>query len=139
MKKKKRSEYTRQRERILKVYLRIRKKGYKILEDIYLPTTKELLKEVYHKLDDLTVTEEDLTRLKKVLIAQEIKQADYVDGVTASITHDLIKYNKLVENPIEIYKSLNIDELNKVLKGISYKNRAVVTYVPKNMPKFQES
>lgn len=45
MKKKKRSEYTRQRERILKVYLRINKKGYKILEDTYLPTTKELLKE----------------------------------------------------------------------------------------------
>lgn len=108
---------------------------------LYAETTKpkELLKEIYHKLDDLTVTEEDLTRLKKTLIAQEIKQADYVDGVTASITHDLIKYNKLVENPIEIYKSLNIDELNKVLKGINYKNRAVVTYVPKNMPKFQES
>ena len=45
MKKKKRSEYTRQRERILKVYSRINKKGYKILEDTYLPTTKELLKE----------------------------------------------------------------------------------------------
>lgn len=45
MKKKKRSEYTRQRERILKVYSRISKKGYKILEDTYLPTTKELLKE----------------------------------------------------------------------------------------------
>ena len=45
MAKKKRSEYTKQRERIIKVYSRLRKKGYEILEDTYLPTTKELLAE----------------------------------------------------------------------------------------------
>lgn len=45
MAKKKRSEYTRQRERIIKVYKRIEEKGYKPLEPLKLKTTKELIKE----------------------------------------------------------------------------------------------
>ncbi len=94
----------------------------------------ELLDEIKNEFDNIKITEEDLNRYKKVLIASEIKQADYVDSVTANFTNDIINYNKIVENPIEIYKSLNIDELNKVLKGIDFKNRAEVILVPKNMP-----
>lgn len=45
MAKKKRSEYTRQRERITKVYKRIEERGYKPIEPLKLKTTKELLKE----------------------------------------------------------------------------------------------
>lgn len=45
MAKKKRSEYTRQRERIIKVYKRIEERGYKPIEPLKLKTTKELLKE----------------------------------------------------------------------------------------------
>ncbi len=99
----------------------------------------ELLQEIYQEFDHIVVTEEDLERLKKVFIAQEIKQADYVDGVTMSITNDLIRYHRLIHNPIELYKSLNIEELNKVLKAIEFKNRALVTYVPKNMPSFDKN
>lgn len=45
MAKKKRSEYTKQRERIKKVYKRIEEKGYKPIEPFNLKTTKELLAE----------------------------------------------------------------------------------------------
>lgn len=95
----------------------------------------ELLEEIYKEFDQIQVTEEDLNRFKKVLIAQEIKQADYVDGVTISITNDIIKYNQLHQDPIGLYKSLTIEELNQVLSAIEFKNRALVTYIPKNMNK----
>lgn len=45
MAKKKRSEYTKQRERIKKVYKRIEEKGYKPIDSFNLKTTKELLAE----------------------------------------------------------------------------------------------
>lgn len=45
MVKKKRSEYTKQRERIKKVYKRIEEKGYKPIDSFNLKTTKELLAE----------------------------------------------------------------------------------------------
>lgn len=45
MAKKKRSEYTKQRERIKKVYKRIEEKGYKPIDPFNLKTTKELLAE----------------------------------------------------------------------------------------------
>lgn len=45
MAKKKRSEYTKQRERIKKVYKRIEEKGYKLIDSFNLKTTKELLAE----------------------------------------------------------------------------------------------
>lgn len=99
---------------------------------------KKLIEEMKKEFNQIVVTEEDLERYKKVLIATEIKQADYVDNVMSSIMGDIIKYNQLIDNPIEIYKSLNIGELNKVLKGIDFKNRAVVTYVPKNMPSLRK-
>lgn len=45
MANKKRSEYTKQRERIKKVYKRIEEKGYKPIDSFNLKTTKELLAE----------------------------------------------------------------------------------------------
>ena len=96
---------------------------------------EELLQEIYNEFEHIHVTEEDLNRFRKALIAQEIKQADYVDGVTISITNDIIKYNQLYSDPIGLYKSLTIDELNQVGKTIDFKNRALVTYMPKNINK----
>lgn len=93
----------------------------------------ELLHELKDEFDNITVTEEDLERYKKVLIASEIRQVDSVDALTSSFTNDISRYGKVVENPIEIYRNLNIEELNNVLSSIDFKNSAEVTYVPKNM------
>ncbi len=98
----------------------------------------ELLTELINEFDNIVITNDDLERYKKVLIASEIKQADSVDAITSSFTNDISRYDKIIENPIEIYKSLNIEELNSVLSSIDFKNRAEVTYVPKNMKNLVE-
>lgn len=98
----------------------------------------ELLNELINEFDNIIITNNDLDRYKKVLIASEIKQADSVDALTSSFTNDISRYDKIVENPIEIYKSLTIEELNSVLSSIDFKNRAEVTYIPKNMKNFIE-
>lgn len=111
MKKKKRSEYTRQRERILKVYSRINKKGYKILEDTYLPSTKELLKEG-------TDPEEYAKYLKKLKTKDIKKGLKLLDPETGIIlkAEEIKEYEKekaSTDNVISFY-----DWLKDVLENV---------------------
>ena len=112
---------------------------YKIIY-LYGESTKpeELLEEINEEIKNIKITIDDLNRMKKVLIASEIKQADYVDGVMASISNDVTRYYKFIEDPINLYKNLNLKELKDVLKNIDFKTTAVVTYIPDNMASYEE-
>lgn len=112
---------------------------YKIIY-LYGESTKpdKLLKEIIEETKNIKITIDDLNRMKKVLIASEIKQADYVDGVMSSIASDVTRYHKFIEDPIGLYKSLNLKELKDVLKNINWKNHSVVTYIPDNMASYEE-
>lgn len=89
MAKKKRSEYTKQRERIKKVYKRIEEKGYKPLDSFNLKTTKELLaegtdQESYARL---------LSRMKTKDIKKGLKVLDPETGIIFDYS-DLKEYEK---------------------------------------------
>lgn len=89
MAKKKRSEYTKQRERIKKVYKRIEEKGYKPIEPFNIKTTKELLAEgtdpeAYARL---------LKRMKTKDIKKGLKVLDPETGIIFDYS-DLKEYEK---------------------------------------------
>jgi uncharacterized phage-associated protein len=89
MTKKKRSEYTKQRERIKKVYKRIEEKGYKPIDSFNLKTTKELLAEgtdpeSYARL---------LSRMKTKDIKKGLKVLDTETGIIFDYS-DLKEYEK---------------------------------------------
>lgn len=89
MAKKKRSEYTKQRERIKKVYKRIEEKGYKPIDSFNLKTTKELLAEgtdpeSYARL---------LSRMKTKDIKKALKVLDPETGIIFDYS-DLKEYEK---------------------------------------------
>lgn len=89
MAKKKRSEYTKQRERIKKVYKRIEEKGYKPIDSFNLKTTKELLAEgtdpeSYARL---------LSRMKTKDIKKGLKVLDTETGIIFDYS-DLKEYEK---------------------------------------------
>lgn len=111
MKKKKRSEYTKQRERILKVYSRINKKGYKILEDTYLPTTKELLKEG----TDPEEYAKYLKKLKTKDIKKGMKILDPETGIILKVEEipEYEKEKKSVNNRASFY-----DWLKDILENV---------------------
>lgn len=77
MAKKKRSEYTKQRERIKKVYKRIEEKGYKPIDSFNLKTTKELLAEG----TDLESYARLLSRMKTKDIKKGLKVLDPETGI----------------------------------------------------------
>ena len=89
MAKKKRSEYTKQRERIKKVYKRIEAKGYHPIDSFSLKTTRELLKEgtdpeSYGKL---------LSKFKTKDIKKGLKVLDPETGIIFDYS-DLKEYEK---------------------------------------------
>lgn len=89
MTKKRRSEYTKQRERIKKVYKRIEEKGYKPIDSFNLKTTKELLAEgidpeSYARL---------LSRMKTKDIKKGLKVLDPETGIIFDYS-DLKEYEK---------------------------------------------
>lgn len=89
MAKKKHSEYTKQRERIKKVYKRIEEKGYKPIDSFNLKTTKELLAEgtdpeSYARL---------LSRMKTKDIKKGLKVLDPETGIIFDYS-DLKEYEK---------------------------------------------
>lgn len=89
MAKKKRSEYTKQRERIKKVYKRIEEKGYKPIDSFNLKTTKELLAEG----TDPQAYARMLARMKTKDIKKGLKVFDPETGIIFDYA-DLKEYEK---------------------------------------------
>lgn len=89
MAKKKRSEYTKQRERIKKVYKRIEEKGYNPIDSFNLKTTKELLAEG----TDPEAYARMLSRMKTKDIKKGLKVLDLETGIIFDYS-DLKEYEK---------------------------------------------
>lgn len=89
MAKKKRSEFTRQRERIKKVYKRIEEKGYKPIDSFNIKTTKELLAEG----TDPKAYARMLARMKTKDIKKGLKVFDPETGIIFDYS-DYKKYEK---------------------------------------------
>lgn len=89
MAQKKRSEYTKQRERIKKVYKRIEEKGYNTIDSFNLKTTKELLAEG----TDPEAYARMLSRMKTKDIKKGLKVLDPETGIIFDYS-DLKEYEK---------------------------------------------
>ena len=70
--------------------------------------------------------EEDLERIKKVWISSEIVRSDYADNFLDYFVDDIIEYQRPILNYIELIRSMNIEELNQVVKALNFEHRAVV-------------
>ena len=87
---------------------------------------KQLIKELDQYLKNLKVEEEDLERIKKVWISSEIVRSDYADNFLDYFVDDIIEYQRPILNYIELIRSMNIEELNQVVKALNFEHRAVV-------------
>ena len=58
--------------------------------------TDELIKEIKKEFNNISISEEAFTRMKKVWIANEVKMADYVDSVESNAFDDLLRYRRII-------------------------------------------
>ena len=83
------------------------------------------------------LNEDDFTRSKKVNIANKIKSSCYIDFISDNIFGDLINYNKVIYNKIDIIRNLEYSKLLKVSEELKLDNKSIVVYVPTDDEKYK--
>lgn len=92
---------------------------------------KELVSEIKKELATFQIQEAEIERLKKVWISSEVVMIDNMLITLDNILYDIINYGKVIDNKVEIFKSLNLKELEKVIHEIDFKNASCVIVNPK--------
>ena len=90
----------------------------------------ELIKAIKKELEDVSITQEELDRTRKVWIASSVMMIDNINITTENIIDDIITYGKLIDNRLDIYRSLNLKEYNKILNNIDFTNSSLVIVDP---------
>ncbi len=93
----------------------------------------DLFKDTVDKyIENIKVTQDDLERVKKITIAGEIRNSDNVNRLAKDIQSTFVMYNKVYLDNIKMIKKMNIEELNEIIKNISFENNTFVLMLPKN-------
>lgn len=86
----------------------------------------ELISEIERKLTNISFNEKELERKKKVLISNEIFSYENIEMVNEMIIDNIIFDGKIETDIIGIIESLNIDELNDVVRNIDFTKKSIV-------------
>ncbi len=92
-----------------------------------------LIGEVEKTLQNIEITVEDVERIKKVWIANEVKMIDYVDSTISNIYDDMIRYHKVIDNKIELIRKLNKRKLDHLISNMKFTNRSKIIILPKKI------
>ena len=57
---------------------------------------------------------------------------DNIDSTVNNVFDDIIKYNRIIPDRIEIIRDMNLKTLEKLLKELDLKNISVVKMINKN-------
>ena len=90
------------------------------------------IEEVKKTLKNIKIKKDELERIKKVWIASEIRMIDNVEMTVDNIYSDLIMYQQVYYNRIDLIRELNIKELNKFIKSLDLTNESLVMILPNN-------
>lgn len=96
---------------------------------------EELVSKIKEAVKDINVTEEELNRLKKVWISSEVIMTDNINISLENIVEDIIEYGKVISNKVDIFRSLNKKEYDKILEKIDLTNDSTIIIRPKNQNK----
>ena len=87
---------------------------------------EELINEVMNEFKNVKIDEESFNRIKKVWIAKEIRIVDDLEYMADNIIYDIIKYDKIISNKIDIIKSMKFKVLKDLIKKIDFNNISIV-------------
>lgn len=97
-------------------------------ESDYPETLIKMIKEV---INNIRLEESDLIRKVKVYKSNYILHFDDIELVNSNIQDNIIQYNKVLENCMNLYDELNIKKLNEVSKLIKTRSESVLIIKPK--------
>ena len=91
----------------------------------------EFIKDFKAELKNIKIDEEAFNRMKKVWIANEVKLFDFVDNIASNVADDIIRYGKVIPNKLEIFRKMNLKDLNDIISKIDFDNVTVLKYLCK--------
>lgn len=92
----------------------------------------DLFKELVDKyLSNIEITENAFERIKKVWIASEIRISDNEDFLADSVLDDIVTYNKMYTDRIDIIETLKVKELKQIIKELNFENNCFILINPK--------
>ena len=94
-------------------------------------TPFELIEEIKKELANIEIPEEEINRLKKVWISSEVIMIDNINMSLENIVDDIIEFGDIIPNKVEIFRSLNKKDYNKILSSIDFSNSSTVIIRPK--------
>ena len=91
-----------------------------------------MLEEIEEELDNINISEKDFERIKKVWIANEVKITDSIASMQRNIFSDIIIYNKIIDNKVDLIRKMSFKKLTKLIKDINFKNRSKLIALSNN-------
>ena len=77
------------------------------------------------------ITKSDFERKKKKFISKNILSHETIECVEDEIVSDLISYDKLLLNIVEIVKNLNYEEAKEIISRIDFSNYSIIKTIKK--------
>lgn len=91
---------------------------------------EELINILKEAMNNLSITEDRLTRRIKCAIANKIAGFDDIEAMNSEIQNNVIYYKKVYADYNDIYKNININDALKIIKKINLKNEAIILMLP---------
>lgn len=92
---------------------------------------RELADEIVRCFNEQEITEEDVERHKKVYISYEVLKSDKVVPTVNMLLGSIVDYGDIVYDKFDIVKSVNLNKIIEVRKGIDIDNSSLVIAYPK--------
>lgn len=87
---------------------------------------KEIIDEIDNTLSNIEVTKEDLERKIKVNISGSLYIFDDISKTNKWILNNKIMYDDIYTNIYDVFKSMNIDELNNIISKLNLKHKSIL-------------
>ncbi|MBE6147570.1 MAG: insulinase family protein [Firmicutes bacterium] len=92
---------------------------------------EKLIEELNKRFESFEIEEQEIERLKKVWISSEVVMVDNISMTLDNLVYDIITYGNIVPNKVDVLRSLNKKDLDKILKSIDFTNSSTVYVYPK--------
>ena len=87
---------------------------------------EKLIKEIEKISSNITIDKNEFERKKKVLISNEIFSYENVEMINDMIIDNILFDGTIYEDTIGMINSLNVEELEKIIKEIDWNNKSIV-------------
>lgn len=85
----------------------------------------EFTKYINETVSNIFISEEEIERKKKSFIGSTIALSDDIFSINDKIMNDVIKYDEPFCSSYDVIKSFSLDELNDVIKNLSFDKKSV--------------